>query len=249
MIRKLILSLCVALGCVACEETLPAYNTSWCGVQFELDETSLNPEVYSYSFVGKDEILMKDTVWLTVRPQGVLPEKSSRIKVIPRQAEAGVHYVPFDDERLAGLLTLDAGELEARIPVIVLRDQSLRDTTYTLFFRIVDSEDLKAGDEKRCNIELRIADCLSRPSAWDDWFFAGIWSRVRHEFMIKVTGVDWDNEFIGSLDQNTRNYYLYVFNRELRKENAERAEQGLPPLRVDPDDPNSELTFPTVAYW
>ncbi|WP_418233641.1 DUF4843 domain-containing protein [Butyricimonas virosa] len=274
MIRKLILSLCVALGCVACEETLPAYNTSWCGVQFELDETSLNPEVYSYSFVGKDEALTKDTIWLTVRPQGVLPEKSSRIKleqyvgqewkyiygddgliadsilrVIPRQAEAGVHYVPFDDERLAELLTLDAGELEARIPVIVLRDQSLRDTTYTLFFRIVDSEDLKAGDEKRCNIELRIADCLSRPSAWDDWFFAGIWSRVRHEFMIKVTGEDWDNEFIGSLDQNTRNYYLYVFNRELRKENAERAEQGLPPLRVDPNDPNSELTFPTVAYW
>lgn len=274
MIRKLILFLSVAFLLSGCEETLPAYNTSWQGVQFVLDETSLNPEVYSYSFVGKDEDLEKDTVWFTVRPQGMVPEKSSRIKleqyegrewkyiyggdgtiadsvlrIIPRQAVAGEHYVSFDDKRLAEYLTLEPGELEARIPVVVLRDESLRDTTYTLFFRIVDSEDLKAGDQEHCDIQLRIADCISRPSAWDDWFFAGTWSRVRHEFMIRVTGENWDNEFINSLDLNDRNYYLYVFNRELKAENATRAEEGLPPLRVNPDDSSSELTFPTVAYW
>ena len=274
MIRALILSLCVAFCCVACEETLPDYGSGWRGVQFVLDETSLNPNVYSYSFVGKDESLPRDTVWLTVRSQGLMPEKTSRIKleqyegrewqfvygddglvidsilrVIPCQAEAGVHYVSFDDGQLAGYLALEPGELEARIPVVVLRDESLRDTTYTLFFRIVNSEDLMAGDEAHCNIELRIADCISKPSAWDDWFFAGPWSRVKHEFMIRVTGEDWDNELINSLDRYDRNYYLYVFNRELKAENAERAEQGLPPLRENPDDPNSELTFPTVAYW
>ena len=270
MIRVLILSLCVAFCCVACEETLPG----WRGVQFVLNESSLNPNVYSYSFVGKDENLTLDTVWFTVRPHGMLPKKSSRIKleqyegqewvyiygndglvtdsvlrVLPRQAEAGVHYVSFDDERMAEHLVLEPGQLEARIPVIVLRDESLRDTTYTLFFRIADSEDLTAGDEAHSNIVLRIADCISRPSAWDDWFFAGSWSRVRHEFMIRVTGENWDNTFIESLTREDRNYYLYVFNRELRLENAERAEQGLPPLREDPDDPDSELVFPTVAYW
>ena len=67
--------------------------------------------------------------------------------------------------------------------------------------------------------------------------------------MIRVTGENWDNTFIESLTREDRNYYLYVFNRELRLENAERAEQGLPPLREDPDDPDSELVFPTVAYW
>ena len=274
MIRVLILSLCVAFCCVACEETLPGYGSGWRGVQFVLNESSLNPNVYSYSFVGKDENLALDTVWFTVRPQGMLPKESSRItleqyegqewvyiygndglvtdsvlRVLPRQAEAGVHYVSFDDERMAEHLVLEPGQLEARIPVIVLRDESLRDTTYTLFFRIADSEDLTAGDEAHSNIVLRIADCISRPSAWDDWFFAGSWSRVRHEFMIRVTGENWDNTFIESLTREDRNYYLYVFNRELRLENAERAEQGLPPLREDPDDPDSELVFPTVAYW
>lgn len=136
-----------------------------------------------------------DTIWFTVRPQGLLPEKSCRIKleqyegkewkyiygedgaitdsilrVFPRQAEAGVHYVAFDDERMAEYLTLEPGELETKIPVFVMRDRSLQDTTYTLFFHIVDSEDLKAGDEKYCNIQLGIADCLTRPAAWNDWF-------------------------------------------------------------------------------
>ena len=274
MIRALILSLCVAFCCVACEESLPSYGTDWRGVQFVLNESSLNPNVYSYSFVGKDDNLMMDTVWLTVRPQGLLPEKRSRIKleqyegqelvyiygddglvtdsvlrVIPRQAVAGVHYVPFDDERIAEYLVLEPGDLEARIPVVVLRDESLRDTTYSLFFRIANSEDLMAGDEAHSNITLRIADCISRPSAWDDWFFAGSWSRVRHEFMIRVTGEDWDNTLIESLTREDRNYYLYVFNRELSLENAERAEQGLPPLKEDPNDPDSDLVFPTVAYW
>ena len=44
MIRKLILSLCVGFCCLACEEALPDYNTTWSGVQFVLGET-LNPEV------------------------------------------------------------------------------------------------------------------------------------------------------------------------------------------------------------
>lgn len=264
----------MAFCCVACEESLPSYGTGWRGVQFVLNESSLNPNVYSYSFVGKEDNLTQDTVWLTVRPQGLLPEKSSRIKleqyegqewiyvygndglvtdsilrVIPCQAEAGVHYVSFDDERMAKYLTLEPGELEKQIPVVVLRDESLRDTTYTLFFRIADSEDLMAGDEAHSNITLRIADCIPRPSAWDNWFFAGAWSRVRHEFMIRVTGKEWDNTFITSLTKDDRNYYLYVFNRELKIENAKRAEQGLPPLRENPDDPNTELVFPTVAYW
>ena len=81
MIRILIISLCVAFCCVACEESLPSYGTGWRGVQFVLNESSLNPNVYSYSFVGKEDNLTQDTVWLTVRPQGLLPEKSSRIKM------------------------------------------------------------------------------------------------------------------------------------------------------------------------
>lgn len=189
MIRKLILSLCVGFCCLACEEALPDYNTTWSGVQFVLGET-LNPERFSYSFIRKEETRMMDTIWFTVRPQGLLPERSSRIrleqyegkewKYIYGEDGAIVDFcitsfslsgrkreyiiVAFDDERMAEYLTLEPGELEAKIPVIVMRDRSLQDTTFTLFFHIVDSEDLKAGDEKYCNIQLGIADCLTRPA-------------------------------------------------------------------------------------
>lgn len=274
MIGRLLLCISVVLSCVACEKALPGYNTSWSGVQFVLNTNSLSANSFAYSFVGKDENLKADTVWFTVRPQGMIPDRTCRIRleqyegkelqyvygdngavvdsifrVFPRQAKSGVHYVPFDNETMESYLTLEAGEMEARIPVVVLRDESLKDTTYTLFFHIVDSEDLRAGDPDFCEIQLRIADCLTRPGKWDDWFFAGAWSEVRHEFMIKVTGELFDDDFISSLTVDDKNYYLYVFNRELRRENEERATQGLPPLREDPEDPTTELIFPTVAYW
>ena len=63
MIRKLILSLCVGFCCLACEEALPDYNTTWSGVQFVLGQT-LNPERFSYSFIGKEDTRMMDTLWL-----------------------------------------------------------------------------------------------------------------------------------------------------------------------------------------
>ena len=270
MIRKFIFALCMGLCCMACEEALPGYNTSWKGVQFVLPAV-LHPEVYSYSFVGKGDISV-DTVWFTVRPQGMVPEENCRIKleqyekrewkyiygndgiiadsvltVYPRQAVPGVHYIPFDDERMKEHLILKPGELSTQIPVIMLRDESLRDTTYTLFFRIVDSEDLMAGDNEYCHIQLKIADCLTTPAAWNRYFFAGAWSRTKHEFMITISGKEWDDEFISTLSIDDKNYYLFIFNRELKKENAKRAEQGLPPLRDNPDDPATEITFPTIA--
>ena len=272
MIRKLILSLFVAWGCMSCHEELPGYISDWSAVQFVFDETSLQPDVFMYSFVGEDESVREDTVWFTVRPQGRLRETSGRIRLeqytgtywqyiydergivtdsvereYARQAEAGVHYVPFDDERVAPLLTLEAGALEARIPVIVLRDESLRDTTYTLFFRIADSEDLQAGDENYCRVQLRVSDCVSEPGRWSKYSF-GTYSTVKHEFMIEVTGELWDDDFLASLDRNDRNYYLFILNRALEEENASRVAQGLPTLREDPDDPTSpEISFPAFA--
>ena len=65
--------------------------------------------------------------------------------------------------------------------------------------------------------------------------------------MITISGKEWDDEFISTLSIDDKNYYLFIFNRELKKENAKRAEQGLPPLRDNPDDPATEITFPTIA--
>ena len=258
--------------CLACHEEEPWAISGYSAVQFVFDETSLSPDVFSYSFVREEESVREDTMWFTVRPQGRLPEQTAHIRLeqytgtyweyvyddrglavdssevaYPRQAEAGVHYVPFDDERVASFYVLEPGELETRIPVIMLRDETLSDTTYTLFFRIVDSEDLQAGDAAYCSAQLRIADCVTQPGRWSIYSF-GNYSTVKHEFMIRVTQEPWDDEFFAGLDVNEMNYYLFVLNRELEAENAERVAQGLPTLREDPNDPYSpEITFPAIS--
>ena len=63
--------------------------------------------------------------------------------------------------------------------------------------------------------------------------------------MNRASGVFWDEDFIASVNSNEEllSYYIYVFRRELVKENAARAEDGLPPLRDDPNDLSTEIAF------
>lgn len=272
MKTSLYLFIALLLLCGGCEKALPGFAEEWHGVQFILDgeyNATLNDRVKSnYSFYGKDAALTQDTVWLRVRPQGALPQRTSYLRFeqfqeirwdykydelghvidstlyeYPDQAEPGVHYVAFDDARVAGLMKLEEGELEARIPVIVLRSPSLQEKPYTLNFRIVDSDDLSAGDSHYCQAQIVISDCLVQPINWS-WRF-GTWSVVRYDFMNRVTGIFWDDDFITSVNSNAEllSYYIYVFKRELAKENAARAEEGLPPLRDDPNDPSTEIVF------
>lgn len=271
MKSSLYLFIALLILCGGCEKALPGFAEEWYGVQFILDgyNATYNDRVKNnYSFYGKDAEITQDTVWLRVRPQGALPQSTSYLhfeqfqqtrwdyvydgagNVIdstlyeyPDQAEAGVHYMAFDDDRVAGLMKLEAGELEARVPVIVLRDASLKEKPYTLNFRIVDSEDLSAGDSHYCLAQIVISDCLMQPINWS-WRF-GNWSVVRHDFMNRATGIFWDDDFITSVNSNEEllSYYIYVFRRELVKENAARAEDGLPPLRDNPDDPSTEIAF------
>ncbi len=272
MKNSLYLFIALLILCGGCKEALPGFAEEWHGVQFILDggyNAILNDRAKcNYSFYGKDAAIVEDTVWLKVRPQGALPRKTSYLRFeqfretrwdyeyddlghvvdstlyeYPDQAEPDVHYVAFDDPRVSGLMKLEEGELEARIPVIVLRDPSLLKKPYTLNFRIVDSEYLSAGDAHYCQAQIVIGDCLVRPINWS-WRF-GTWSEVRHDFINRATGVFWDDDFIKSVVGNEEllSYYIYVFKRELAKENAARAEDGLPPLRDNPDDPSTEIVF------
>ena len=276
MKRNLYLLVSLLLACGACKEELPGFAEEWYAVQFVFPEYNAvyNDKVLkSFTFYNKEEKVTEDTLWFTVRPQGALPERTRYLKFeqfpetrwdysydefdnvvdstlykYPNQAEPGVHYVAFDDPRVAGMMKLEPGEMEVQVPVIVLRDPSMNDTEYTLCFKIVNSDDLFAGESRLCQAKIKMANCLIQPATWTEWFFVGKWGPERHGFMIRVTDQPWNDAFIATLTTEKKNYYLYVFNRELIKENEERAKQGLPPLREKPNDPTTEIAFPMKAY-
>lgn len=198
------------------------------------------------NFYYLDNTITSDTVWFKIASIGSMPSKDYHVKIVEckssytllpmKDAESGVHYVPFDDQNLQKLMVLHKGCFIDSVGIVVLRDKSLQEEGRRIVMRIADSDDIKSADHRLDTSEdvsfvaLYIADCLSQPTKWDLWFFLGAYGTVKHDFIIRHSGKRWDDNFISNLNDNEKVYYLYKFRNELVEENAERVARGLPVL-------------------
>lgn len=136
-------------------------------------------------------------------------------------AVEGVHYKAFDDKEMLKHYTLPSGTHHIRIPIVMLRDESLKSETRTLQFQVVSNKDFQSGDNVLTWRRLVFTDRLSEPQGWPVLSFLK-YSVTKHEWMIKVSGKKWDAEFIKELDSSGISYWTGFFNYKLIIENAER---------------------------
>lgn len=231
-----------------------------------------------YNFVYKDrETVDRDTVYLTVQTIGDLSDAPRKIafKQIPEyditykydnkgnlvdstmtektnKAVPGVHYVPMDSEEMQPLLVVKSRVVYVKIPVILLRDTSLRREEKRLRLKLVETEDFKLGENSQLSRVVVVGDKLLRPQKWDSWYEKygfGKYSERKHEFMIEVTQEKVDDEWLDLLtyDSARLSYLKNKFKQELAKYNNDpkNLAEGLAPMREDSDDPNSPLVvFP-----
>lgn len=238
----------------ACEKAEPTLKD----VQSQLEFDKRYNE--SVEFVAQPSEITKDTVYLHVIVKGNAPTQRSYISLtqfdttdtdLPK-AIAGVHYVPFDDPQLQDKMVLEPGQLEADIPVILLRDASLKDGIHQLDFRIKSNAYFIRGVDATTKARIRISDQLVQPASWVHFpprlrFFLGPYGSVKHRFIIDVSGEPWDDNFIRyyiNNDLGAQTYYKEKFVAALNALNTERAAAGLPPLREDPDDATTNVVFP-----
>ena len=79
--------------------------------------------------------------------------------------------------------------------------------------------------------EITFTDMLTKPDAWGaamNWYF-GEYGKVKHQFMIDVTGEKWDDDYINSFI-NDYGYVTYLKSKlrtALDEENARRRAAGL----------------------
>ncbi len=232
----------------------------------------------SYSFVVSGNSVIRDTVWLPAFCTGSLgdSDRNYRIRQIPEykfeyrydvlgnlldsvlvekqdQAEPGIHYIDFNDPDYLNLCKVNANSVTFNVPVIVLRDLSLKTKEKSLLIEFTDSEDFESGDPDTKRKTVIISDMVIYPEAWSNYSdkpdiigtssMWGKYGKVKHRFMIDVTGKPWDNAFIDSLSYEEKLLWKSLLAKELSKVNAIRAENGEPPLREDPDNPNSVVQF------
>lgn len=172
-----------------------------------------------------------------------------------KQAVAGLHYVDFNDPMYLELCKIEGNVVNFKVPVIVLRDDpTLKTAARTLLIEFVQNEDFSPGDPNTKTFRLKISDVVEYPEAWSNYStrpdvigrnpYFGDYGKVKHQFMIDVTGKRWDNEFIDDLTLEEKLFYKNMCAKELARVNAERAERGEPPLMENPDNPKSVVKFP-----
>ena len=209
----------------------------------------ISDTLINYTFTIKPASVMLDTVWVRVQTMGLLSDqdrvvKFEQVEADSLNAEPGVHYVAFDDPRVKDLYYIPAKRNYADLPVLVMRDASLKEKTVNLKIRLAESADFKVGYADKSWTMITISDMLVKPTLWTNYsiqYFLGAYGPVKHQFMIDVTGESIDNDWLKALGLHNGTselaYLMYLgtwFSDKLDEKNAERAAEGLEPLREAP---------------
>lgn len=171
----------------------------------------------------------------------------------PYNAIAGKHFVSFDSEEAKQLMVIPANEVKAFIPVIFLRDPSLKENVYTLKIQLGDNDEFKIGGVKNdVEYTLICADKLVKPNFWGNYPYSGgygafgEYSTRKHEFMIEVTGEkindEWWNTKVYGIS-GAQNHYQVKFKTALDRYNNDPANiaSGAAPMREVEGDLSSKL--------
>ncbi len=186
---------------VSCEKDLSINPNPESRMAFVYKNTE--DSLVSNSFAYYEDDVVIDTVWLDVMLYGTLedydrPIALEQVTTGENDAVPGKHYVAFDDAQLATYYKLPANQLETKLPIVLLRDASLKEENYTLKITFKPNEYFGQSVKERASRSVLIADQLVRPNNWDgtmEWFF-GEYGTEKHFFLIQTFGGNWDDAYI-----------------------------------------------------
>ena len=225
----------------SCEKSLEVFSDTTCRLNFYYREAEItsnfqpNMAQGSFSFIYSGNI-QQDTVWVEVESMGLLADYEY---IFPSLVK---YYV------------MPAGKARTKLPIVVLRDASLKHESVVLKYHIKPNDFFTKGYDVFQTRSLSITDRLAQPAYWTKGYpmyggyyslynFIGYYGVVKHQFMIDITGKPWDDAFIEEFITGDTNYLNYILNKlvsELDKYNAKRQEQGLDVLR---EEDGTEVNF------
>ncbi len=247
----------------SCEEDYPEDYKGKPYLIFEPDVNVGNIYVqkhYNNFYYYQDESITRDTVYIPLSTMAAIADEDLKVSLeafdsdtltYPERIDSetinaipGVHYVPFDDEEVSKNLVFNKGKMQDTIPLIILRDPSLKQATYRLTFRLIDSENSIAADKAENRVVVYISDKVSRPSNWDTWEF-GVYGDVKMDFMIRHSELVWDEDDVERVldDSFLLAYYIFKFKEDLKKENEALGDNG--PLK---EADGTVVSFDRIYY-
>lgn len=185
-----------------------------------------NDTLKQQTFFYEANTVVADTVYFDIYTIGkeTSQDRSFTLKQeqIPGAYNAipGQHYKDFSDPEVRKNYVIKAGQSHSLVPIILIRDISLKTNSAVLKFIIAEDENFKFGQEQFLWRKLIFTDRLSRPNAWTDAYSTntfGKYSMVKHKFMIDSTGQKWDQDFLLKIatDSSEQAYWISLVKEAL----------------------------------
>lgn len=181
------------------------------------------------SFFVVPENQERDTVWVEVALMGFPTDKDRPIRIVQTNRDAanaaiaGTHYLAFDDEEVKNLIAIKAHQVTARIPIIFLRDISLKTEKKRLEMAIEENDYFKQGIDADCHFMVQTTELAEMPenwdSAWDTYF--GEWSSQKMWFIVNYLGLD---DFETTYDSGYKKYLKQKAHSKLNEYNSTQDE-------------------------
>ncbi len=197
-----------------------------------------------YSFYIKETSRQRDTLYLYVCTMGIPSEEARPIRLVQTDAEgenaavAGTHYVAFDDPEVISQMVIPAHTVKAAIPLIVLRDPSMKSKEFRINLEIGENEAFGVGLDAQKSFLVKVSDITAPPANWSSWkYYFGEWGPVKMKFIIDYVGLS-DFDKYSEFSQAELKYYRMKANQKLEEYN--RDNQTI----LMEDDQITPVTFP-----
>jgi hypothetical protein len=263
------LLLAVVAGCKKADYLL--YNDT-ARIQ-QADTNALN-----YTFIYEPAAVVRDTLYIRVNTIGGITPNNRAVKLVqvaeydytyvrdpvtnlitdtiaterPFKAIAGKHYVAFDDPSIASLMAVKANNAMDSLPIILLRDASLKDNTFRLRVRLEANDVFAAGENKAIERTIVFSDRLERFYSWrvdngtaPAFYSFGKYSTGKHQFMYDVLKVNIDETWYQAIALvQAQTHYKNLVKDALADFNTNPANiaSGKAPVR-ETSDPTSAVVF------
>jgi len=231
-----------------------------------------------FTFLYHPSGVLQDTVWLPFRVIGGTSSTERFIKVkqvqefrdsliyndakevidkkkVPVEFTAipGKHYVGFDQPEIQKLLVIKPGQVEALLPVILLRDPNLKNNSYRLRLTFENNNEFTLGNKILVEKLIIFSDRFERFYSWrfDNYIAAafnsfGKYSQRKHAFMYEIIGEPITEEwYIEVVREGSQNHFRNILREALANfnTNPENIASKKAPLRETEDEKSPIITF------
>lgn len=218
----------------------------------QMNDTATVNSTFFYEPAAK----IKDTVYIQVNTIGKTADYDRAVNLVqvaekdePNPAVPGLHYLAMDDPSLKPLMVVKANTVTAMIPVVLLRDPSLKNNSYRLRLELVANDQFGLGELQRMSRAIRFSDRLERFYSWrqDNNSYLGKYSTRKHQFIIDVLHEQIDeNWYQAALKIGALAHYKNLLKEALQayNSNPDNISSGKAPMRETDAVSSPLVTFP-----